>query len=291
MIRKIVIATIAVAAAVVTVHLAAQTPPRPAAGGASGRAGRGRGGGLGGAYNPRPAANPEQVARGKGLYGVNCTFCHGVDARGGEGGPNLLRSQLVLNDIQGEHIQSTIQEGRPERGMPKFDFSTSQIADLAAFIHSQSTGGRDPSRMAPPSILTGDAKAGEAYFQATCSSCHSVTGDLKGIGSKITDPKSLQQTWLMPGGGGFGAGAAATAVKPKTAAITLPTGEKVEGILVRIDDFTVTVRNNDGAVRTIARRGNTTVEVHDPLLPHKKLLSTYTDKDIHNLTAYLVTIK
>src|SRR5713226_9124669 len=135
------------------------------------------------AYPDRPPADPAAVVRGKALYGVHCNFCHGSDARGGEGGPNLIRSQLVLNDQKGELIAPVVQNGLPDRGMPKLDLTTAQISDIAAFIHSFRVGGYDISRQRPPSILVGDAKTGEAYFQAKCAACHSVTGDLKGFGA------------------------------------------------------------------------------------------------------------
>ena len=77
----------------------APAAPPPAA------AGAGRAGGLGAAYDPRPPADLAQVERGKGLYGVRCTFCHGADARGGEGGPNLVRSGSILNDVNGEALR------------------------------------------------------------------------------------------------------------------------------------------------------------------------------------------
>src|ERR1022692_200 len=155
----------------------AQGPPG-APGGAPGGGG-GRGGGGGGPYPKGPPADPAVVDRGKALYGVQCNFCHGSDARGGEGGPNLLRSQLVLNDQKGEAIAPVIQNGRIDQGMPKFDLTAAQISDIAAYIHSFRVGGDDASRERPVSILVGDAKEGETYFKAKCSSCHSATGDLR----------------------------------------------------------------------------------------------------------------
>jgi mono/diheme cytochrome c family protein len=234
------------------------------------------------------------VDRGKALFSVHCSFCHGSDARGGEGGPNLIRAQLVLNDQNGELITPVVQNGRPDQGMPRIDLSTAQVADIAAYIHSFRVGGYDPSRERPPSIVVGDAKAGEAYFGSKCGSCHSVTGDLKGFAAKFADPKALQQTWLMPGGGrgGFGAAAPVVNVPPTTVTVTFADGKKVEGRLGRIDDFLVTLTEADGTLRTIRRDGDTpNVEIHDPLVPHKELLRTYTDKDIHDVTAYLVTVK
>jgi cytochrome c oxidase cbb3-type subunit 3 len=199
--------------------------------------------------------------------------------------------------MKGELIGPVVQNGRPEQGMPRFDMSNAQVSDIAAFLHSFNAAGRDNLRNAPPNVLVGDAKAGEAYFKAKCASCHSIAGDLKDIGSKIPDPKTLQQTWLMPstgrGGGGFGAGpAAATNVPPKTVTITVSPGNKYEGQLERIDDFTVTLLDSSGVSRTFTRNGDKpVVEVHDPLKPHKDLLAAYTDKDIHNVTAYLATVK
>lgn len=262
------------------------------------RGGRGAGRGAQAAGVPRPSAYPQRepadpavVERGRALYGVHCNFCHGSDARGGEGGPNLIRSELVLNDRSGELIAPVVQGGRPELGMPKIDLTAAQVSDIAAYIHSFRVGGYDISRMLPPSILVGDATAGEAYFKAKCSSCHSATGDLKGLAARIADPKALQNRFIMPAGGrgGQNANAAPTTV---TVTVTPANGGKVEGRLGRIDDFIVILTDADGTQRTFRRDGDTPkVEIHDPLQPHRDLLRTYTDRDIHNVTSYLVTLK
>jgi hypothetical protein len=187
-----------------------------------------------------------------------------------------------LNDQKGELIGPVIREGR--EGMPKFDLNPAQITDIANFIHSFKVGGYDVSRMTPPTIVTGDPKAGEAYFAKTCSGCHSVTGNLKGIASRVQDPKRLQQHWLMPSNRDG-------QVTPVT--VTVTTGSsKITGRLVRIDDFLVSLVEEDGTPRSFTRDGETPkVELHDPLVGHRKLLAAYKDKDIHDLTAYLVTIK
>jgi mono/diheme cytochrome c family protein len=245
-------------------------------------------------FPTRPPADPAAVERGKALYGVNCAFCHGADTRGGDSGPSLLRAGTVLDDQKGELIGPVVLNGRAERGMPKFSFTMAQVEDVAAFMHSFRAAGYDDSRMTPPSILVGDAAAGAGFFVAKCASCHSVTGDLRGFGAKFTDPKLLQQTWLMPGSGGRLA-AMMVKVPPTTVTVTLPSGEKVEGELDRLDDFGVSLKQADGthrSFRTWPTGGDTTkVEVHDPLQPHKDLLRVYKDADIHNVTAYLVTLK
>lgn len=263
----------------------------PAQAPAGGRGGRGGAPAAGfvrpQAYPDRPPANPEALARGKAIYGIQCNFCHGSDARGGEGGPNLLRSDLVLNDQHGERIAEVVLNGRGE--MPKISLTKEQLSDVADYIHSFKVAGYDPSRNPPPSILVGDAKEGEQAFQRLCASCHSVTGDLKGIASKVPDPKTLQNGWIMPAGGRGGRGP--FTVTPVTVTVTAGSA-KTEGRLVRIDDFIVTLTDSDGAQRSFRRDGDVPkVEIHDPMDAHRNLLPKYTDKDIHNITSYLVTIK
>jgi cytochrome c oxidase cbb3-type subunit 3 len=263
-----------------TAQTPAQTPPAAPPRG---------GGGFANAFPQHEKADQASIDRGKALYGVNCNFCHGSDARGGEGGPNLLRSELVLNDQHGEAITPVVQNGRGE--MPRLNLTAEQVADVAAFIHSFRVGGYDISRMTPPSILIGDATAGEKAFQAKCASCHSSTGDLKGIGARYSNPKQLQNTFLMPGGGRGGRGGRGGG-PATTVTVTMPGGEKVEGRLVRIDDFIVTLADSDGLQRTIRRDGDSPrVEIHDPVKPHLDMLPTYSDTEIHNITSYLVTLK
>jgi cytochrome c oxidase cbb3-type subunit 3 len=242
-------------------------------------------------YPVRPPGDPASIDRGKALYGVNCQFCHGADTRGGDGGPSLLRSGIVLADQKGEQIGPVVRAGRPP-AMPKFTLTDDQIADIAAFVHTFRAAGYDESRVKPASIVVGDAKAGEAFFGSKCASCHSATGDLKGFASRIADPRLLQQTWLLPGSGGGRGGPPAVQVKPTTVTVHLPSGETIEGRLDRIDDFVVALTTADGTRRSFATNGDTPkVEIHDPLQPHKDLLRVYSDTDIHNVTAYLVTLK
>jgi len=242
-------------------------------------------------FPTRPPADPVAVERGKTLYGVNCAFCHGADTRGGDSGPSLLRAGTVLDDQKGELIGPVVLNGRTDKGMPKFSFTMAQVEDVAAFIHTFRAAGYDDSRMTPPSILVGNATAGATFFAAKCASCHSPTGDLRGFGAKFTDAKLLQQSWLMPGSGGRLA-ALMVKVPPTTVTVTLPSGEKVEGELDRLDDFLVSLTQADGTHRSFRTEGDTPkVEIKDPLQPHKDLLRVYKDADIHNVTAYLVTLK
>jgi mono/diheme cytochrome c family protein len=230
---------------------------------------------------------------------VSCAFCHGSDAAGGEVGPNLLRSSVVLQDESGELIAPIVHGSRLDKGMPRVELTDAQISDVAAWLHSLKVASRTDPNENNIDIVRGDAKAGEVYFQKTCASCHSATGDLKDFAAQMPNPKTLQQTWLLPGGGG-GRGPGGFAAPPLpglhvpavTVTVTLPTGEKVEGVMSRIDDFYVGLTQADGTIRGFSRMGGVPkVEIHDPLAPHRELLGKYQDKDIHDVTAYLVTLK
>ena len=251
----------------------------------------------------RAPGDPAQIARGKTLYGIHCTSCHGADLRGGDlGGPNLLRSQVALSDRDGEMIVPIILGSRQDGGMPAIKLSPEDGKAAAAYVRSVlETIGRQgfpPSvGQAAPSVLVGNASEGQAYFAAKCSGCHSATGDLQGIANRIPDPKALQNAWVAGGGrGGRGGRGAAPPDAPSprtvTVAVALPTGESVEGRLVRIDDFLVTVGLADGTIRTFRRDGDVPkVDVRDPLKAHRDMLAVYSDKAMHDVTAYLVTLK
>jgi len=264
----------------------------------------GRGAGRAGGFVPgqqRPPGDPEQIARGKTLYGIHCTGCHGADLRGGDmGGPNLLRSQLALSDQEGEQIVPVIQGSRQSAGMPAIGVSAADAKALAAYVRSvlETIGrqGMPPSiGMPAPSILVGDARAGQTYFDSKCAACHSATGDLRGIATRISDPKALQNTWVAGGGGRRGgrgpADSGAADPRIPVVKVTSPSGETVEGQLVRIDDFMVTLRLPDQTLRTFRRDGDARIEIHDPMKGHHDLLAVLTDKDMHDVTAYLETLK
>jgi cytochrome c oxidase cbb3-type subunit 3 len=214
------------------------------------------------------------------------------------GGPNLLRSQLALSDKDGEMIVPVILGSRQNSGMPAIPMNEADGKAVSAFVRSVlgtiGTQGMPPGIGKPaPSVLVGDATAGQKYFTAKCGSCHSPTGDLQGIATKISDPKILQNTWVAGGRSGrFRPASSGPSRRTVTVTVTLPSGEKVEGRLARIDDFLVTLKLDDGSSRSIRRDGDVPkVEVHDPMKTHRDLLAVYTDKDMHDVTAYLVTLK
>jgi len=279
------------------IYLAAQEP-------ASGGAARGSANAAAAASSAATAAaiagskeDPAAFERGGKLYATNCGGCHGSTGRGGPGAPDLVRSVLVLDDEKGILISPILRNGRPDQGMPKPDLTEPQIADIVAWLHVQTYAAGHRGTYAFLDVVTGDPKKGEAYFNTTgtCKSCHSPTGDLQGIASRY-DPFALQSRWLQPrggrGGGRGGRGGPASARSVVTVTVTLPSGHSFSGPLERIDDFNVSMRDSSGDYHSFARDGaSPKVEVHDPLKAHLNLLGKYTDADIHNVTAYLVTLK
>jgi cytochrome c oxidase cbb3-type subunit 3 len=236
-----------------------------------------------GAAAQSKVASKELIESGKTLFQQQCGFCHGRDAGGGETGPSLVDSELVTRDKTGAEIASVIHNGRPEKGMPKFDLSETAMAGVVAFIYSQQAGNASNGKrrgVLPSDLRTGNAALGKQYFdgQGRCASCHSPRGDLNHVGTRLIGLK-LEQRMLYP-----------DRVKAK-ATVTLPDGKSVSGEVAYNDEFTIAVRDADGRYRSWPKIPSVKVEIDDPAKAHAELLSQYTDADIHNLMAYLQSLK
>jgi cytochrome c oxidase cbb3-type subunit III len=260
----------------------AQPPTnQPPAGATAGRGGRG-----GGSRGSRFKIYPEDaIARGLPAYNSTCGYCHGERGKGGKAGPDLIASLVTLHDEDGVQFATLVRA--PEHSkIVKIDVSDTQMADIAAYLHSRVIYASGRGQVHVSEVLVGDPKAGEQYFNGAgeCNKCHSPGGDLKGVGAKY-DPPTLQERLVMPRGGrgGFNRG---------TAILTLPSGETIKGAPLRVTDFDVTLRLADGSTRTWARNhGVPKVEITDPLQAHIDLMTKLSDTDMHNLTAYLATLK
>jgi cytochrome c oxidase cbb3-type subunit III len=226
------------------------------------------------------------VEAGRGLFQQNCSFCHGRDATGGESGPDLTRSRLVKQDVDGDKIGQVIKYGRPDRGMPPFDLTTDQINTLVAFIHTQTNkaaaggGARGERKGVDVSDLqTGNVDAGKKYFNGAggCASCHSPTGDLAGIASRY-EGLELEEQMLYP-----------RHAKSRVT-VTLASGQTIAGTLAYEDEFTVGLVDSSGSYRSWRTR-DVHFTVDAPANAHVELFSKYTDVDIHNLVAYLQTLR
>ena len=225
--------------------------------------------------------SPALVQSGGSLFQQNCSFCHGRDAGGGETGPDLTRSKLVKQDVGGDQIGSVVRNGRPEQGMPSFNFSDPQIASLAAFIHSQEAAAmsKKGSRKGVDvsDLQTGNVEAGKTYFNGAggCASCHSPTGDLAGVAARYQGLK-LEEQMLYP-------------KNAKSKVTVTVSGQTVTGTLAYLDEFTVGLIDSTGTYRSW-RTGDVKYTVDAPVNAHVEQFPKYTDADIHNLMAYLQTL-
>jgi mono/diheme cytochrome c family protein len=264
----------------------APAPPPPVAG-----AGRARG------LPPPPPPDPAAIARGRNLLTANCTACHGTDGRGGgDATADLSRSPIAIANDGGRQLAAFLEVGRPERRMPSFTFPDADVADLSAYFRSIAPPAGAGRGGPLPVTVVGDPRAGEAYFNsAGCTTCHSATGDLKGIGARLP-VASIQGRLVMPrGSGGYPRSFLSPPPAdeaPRTVTVTPASGQKISGTLLFITDFWITLVDGAGVRRTIARHGDEPrVEISDPLAWHIDHMKRLQDRDMHNLTAFLVTLK
>lgn len=230
----------------------------------------------------------EQIQAGELRFTSQCGFCHGRDAAGGETGPDLTRSDLVAQDLRGDKIGPLLRTGRPDRGMPAFDLNSADAGAIVAFLHDQKTkseavgGGR--RSVDPEDLATGDAAAGRRYFNGAggCSNCHSGTGDLAGIATRYKG-LALLQRMLYPTAG------RPAPPQPKVT-LTLASGQIIAAALVSEDEFTITTLDPAGARQTYDK-SSAKFKIDDPMSAHFDRLGKYTDADMHNVFAYLDTLK
>jgi cytochrome c oxidase cbb3-type subunit 3 len=231
-----------------------------------------------------PAPDAAAAKKGEPLFKQNCAGCHGETARGAQG-PNLVRSVVVLHDQKEKEIGPVIQNGRPQGGMPPFpQLSADDIHNISEYIKLQveqaaNRGIYNQLYAGSKNELRGDPKKGSEFFQAHCNGCHSASGDLAKIGAKFPQGSLLQSRFLWP-----------ASREPARAAVSTPSGETVTGTIVKFDDFDVAIRDANGNYRYWPR-SQVKVNVVDNLQGHRALLPQYTDADIHNVAAYLETLK
>jgi cytochrome c oxidase cbb3-type subunit III len=288
-----------VAATLVTATVQTQGQTAPAGGGRGAAPAPAPQGGRGRAAGASPASQrppqtvtpqsypPEQIKNGQALFGAQCASCHGRDATGGDSGFDLTRSILVSQDVRGDRIGPVVRSGRAEKGMPAFPLSDADLASVVAFIHDQHStaaeqlGGRRSVDVAD--LQTGNIDAGRKYFDGACARCHSATGDLAGIGRRLQG-LALLQRMLNPATGGGG-----PVAPPKVTVIT-SSGQTISGNLAYRDEFTIALVDGDGWNRSWPRR-LVKVTIDEPLTAHVEQLGKYTDADMHNVFAYLQSLK
>jgi mono/diheme cytochrome c family protein len=230
-----------------------------------------------------PEPDKAAAARGGPLFQQSCAFCHGPQARGAEG-PNLITSDVVLGDDHGEHLVPFLKKGRPEKGMPSFSgMADDQLNDIAEFLHLQVEDVANRGAYHVLNILVGDAARGQTYVAANCMSCHTAE-TFAHIASKYRTPDQLQRAWIWP-------------TRPPdnslaiTATLKTADGATISGRVTQVSDFRITLVDHDGQTHVIDREPGVEVALRDPLTPHDVLAMELKNDDMHNVTAYLETLK
>ena len=293
-------ATIGMAA---TVSIIAAQAPQPPAGGRGAApqpqpptTGRARGGVMGAGPADAPYVDAALATAGKTVWAAECINCHGTQARGTDNGPNLTRSLVVLRDRYGSTVGPFLKGHKLQSGAAGSTLTEEQVTNLAHFLRQRVN---DSFRGSPlfqaQNVLVGDAAAGAAFFNGPgkCATCHTATAlSLAGIGTRY-EPIDLQQRFLFPGGGrgGRGRGGPASPTSAVKVTVTPAAGEAVTGVLLQMDDFNVSLRDAAGNYRTFKRGPGVKVVKDDPLAAHHALLETLTDKNMHDIVAYLETLK
>ena len=248
----------------------------------------------------KPMVDPKAVALAKPLYESDCQACHGPDARGTSDGANLVRSLIVLRDRYGSvlgpylstsHPPIPVAGGAAGATRPLPPLTSMQVLLLSHFLRERVHDTlRGSPLFRPGNVLTGNAKAGEEYFngEGGCATCHSPTGDLAAIGRRM-DPVTIQQRFLFPNN--VGSRRRSTPAPVVKVTVATASGETLSGALVHIDDFNVSLRDESGTHRTVRRGPDVRVVKDDPYAAHIALLPRITDKAIHDVVAYLASLK
>ena len=228
-------------------------------------------------------AGPRSRGTRRPLFQQNCAFCHGPQARGAEG-PSLITSDVVLGDDHGEHLVVFLKTGRPEKGMPSFaGLPDNQLKDIAEFLHLQVEDVANRGAYHVLNILVGDPAKGQPYVAAKCMSCHTAD-TFAHIASKFRSPDQLQRGWVWP-------------TRPAdnslaiTATVKTADGATFSGRVTQVSDFRITIVDEGGQTHVIERGAGVDVQMNDPLAPHQVMITTLTNEDMHNVTAYLETLR
>jgi cytochrome c oxidase cbb3-type subunit 3 len=230
-----------------------------------------------------PEPDKAAAARGAPVFQQNCAFCHGPQARGAEG-PSLITSDVVLGDDHGEHLATFLKVGRPEKGMPSFaGLPDDQLKDIAEFLHLQVEMVANRGTYHFLNILVGDAAKGQAYVTANCMSCHDAA-TFQHIAGRFRSPDQLQRGWIWPA-------RPADHSLAITATVKTAAGAVISGRVTQVSDFRITLVDSSNQTHVVERGAGVDVQMKDPLAPHQAMIMTLQNDDMHNVTAYLETLR
>jgi len=228
----------------------------------------------------------DELARGKKIFEGQCALCHGIAGTGSRG-PALNQPTLQRAD-DNFALFRIIRQGIPDSEMPgAWQLLDSEIWLVAGYVRS--LGRTEPVK------LTGDAARGRQLYEAkgNCAACHFIRSEGRGqggvAGPELTaiglrrSPAYLREALLDP-----------NAAMPDgflVVSVTTPGGQRVRGVRVNEDSFSVQIR--DGGNRFHSFRKSDLKELKKEFgvstMPSYK--EAFTASELDDLVAYLSSLR
>lgn len=228
-----------------------------------------------------PFQSPDDRARGAVFFRSQCASCHGADATGGAGGPNLTTGTF-RHAASDEGLFKVITKGVAGTPMPGFSMNGREIWQIVGYLRSLSA-----TRMAEQA--KGDAAKGRSLVTAQkCMGCHWLNGagaprglDLSAIGTRLSvgelkralmEPSAdvAPQYWLWEG--------------------KLRSGEAIKGHRLNEDTFSLQIMDSTGKLRGIDK-----AVLAEQKLERRSAMPSFKDRlseaQLNDIVSYLVTLK
>ncbi len=225
------------------------------------------------AAQPLPQDSARLISEGKTHFQLRCGGCHGGDGRGGERGPDVITTRSARSRSADE-VRQLIREGLPDRGMPGFSLSDSEMTALVTFYRAETA----PASESPPQ---GDPAIGEKLFfgKANCASCHVRGGgglvgpDLSSVGASRTLAE-LKSDLTDPGSD--------IAEGYRRVEARLAGGERILGFVRNQSSHDIQLQSLDGRWHLLSRDG-----IKDLVLLPESPMPRYDGERPDDLVAYL----
>jgi cytochrome c oxidase cbb3-type subunit III len=225
-------------------------------------------------------ARPETNA-GRQLFESVCAGCHGLDARGGERGPNIAtRPQIAqLSDAA---LLDILRGGRPAAGMPPFDtLGATNLKELVAYLRVLQGQGA-------VAALPGDPRNGKTLFfgKARCSECHTMQGSGGFLGRDLSaygvtpSPSEIRSGILHPD----------PANKAnQTAVISMRDSQNFTGVIRNEDNFSIQLQSPDGTFHFLARSAIAKIAfLPQPIMP-TDYATTLKTAELDDLVSFIIS--
>ena len=238
-------------------------------------------------YGQGAAASTSTVSssavEGQRIFSTSCAACHGLDARGGERGPDIVNRKEVqlLTDDALFHV---IQDGKAGTGMPAFrSLGTEQIQ--AVVRHLRSLQGRTAAEQLP-----GDPERGKGFFfgKAECSKCHMANGDGGFIGPDLSSYAGNRPVEEVRGAITEPDNNLDPRKRPVT--VTLSNGKKQTGMVRNEDNFSLQIQAPDGSFHFFTKSELRSVEFQPRSLMPADYRSRLSARELDDIVSYLMTI-